>query len=420
MIGLGQEYFEIGNVEPISFEITNDERIIVLNTNYISESMMTLYQLSKFHLFGDNIFNATVGYQEAGSIIPGNFIENSSGSFVFAKNMTTSSGGWEDAIKSFYLNVLDSDGEESEIVSSVFVEDCDTGWNSVLYSDELNCNGNAQSIGLHQSQENIYNILYSGNIEGVSDIYNLIIYNQITDEFEYATIPIVSDKFSAYENGDLIVVNDEKILKVDNNLNTIFFEDVPVDIPDEHGVISTSDGGALIFGNEYSDITLSEDFKICKINSNGELNWESEFGGYNEDLPYNAIETPNGGFIIIGSKESDMSSENSLGGMWIVELNSSGDTISSQVYGNDGDYAKDIKLHPNGNYYILGRLGETSVVLTYSSSSTSSIYDHQNYNIDRKLDKTIDMLGKETKPQPNTPIIEIYDDGSVEKKIIIE
>ncbi|MAM05155.1 MAG: hypothetical protein CMD06_04250, partial [Flavobacteriales bacterium] len=38
----------------------------------------------------------------------------------------------------------------------------------------------------------------------------------------------------------------------------------------------------------------------------------------------------------------------------------------------------------------------------------------------RKSEKVVDILGRETKPQPNTPFIEIYDDGSVDKKIVIE
>ena len=50
---------------------------------------------------------------------------------------------------------------------------------------------------------------------------------------------------------------------------------------------------------------------------------------------------------------------------------------------------------------------------------TSTLY-HSLPNSNRKLKMTIDILGKETKPQPNTPIIEIYDDGSVEKKLIVE
>jgi hypothetical protein len=38
----------------------------------------------------------------------------------------------------------------------------------------------------------------------------------------------------------------------------------------------------------------------------------------------------------------------------------------------------------------------------------------------RKLEKVVDILGREKKPQPNTPFIKIYDDGSVDKKLIID
>ena len=39
---------------------------------------------------------------------------------------------------------------------------------------------------------------------------------------------------------------------------------------------------------------------------------------------------------------------------------------------------------------------------------------------DRKLLKIVDVLGRETKAISNTPLFYIYEDGSVEKKIIIE
>ena len=41
-------------------------------------------------------------------------------------------------------------------------------------------------------------------------------------------------------------------------------------------------------------------------------------------------------------------------------------------------------------------------------------------NPNRKLEKVVDILGKQTKPKTNTPLIEIYDDGTVEKRIVIE
>jgi hypothetical protein len=39
---------------------------------------------------------------------------------------------------------------------------------------------------------------------------------------------------------------------------------------------------------------------------------------------------------------------------------------------------------------------------------------------DRQLFKIVSILGKETNPKPNTPLFYIYEDGTVEKKIILE
>ena len=38
----------------------------------------------------------------------------------------------------------------------------------------------------------------------------------------------------------------------------------------------------------------------------------------------------------------------------------------------------------------------------------------------RKLDKVVDLLGQEFNPKPNNLIIEIYDDGSFEKKCFLK
>ncbi|MEC7863659.1 MAG: hypothetical protein VYB55_01180 [Bacteroidota bacterium] len=57
---------------------------------------------------------------------------------------------------------------------------------------------------------------------------------------------------------------------------------------------------------------------------------------------------------------------------------------------------------------------EITIVINVIINSVEDI------NTNRKLQKTIDMLGKETKPTTNTPLIKIYDDGTVEKRIVIE
>jgi hypothetical protein len=55
----------------------------------------------------------------------------------------------------------------------------------------------------------------------------------------------------------------------------------------------------------------------------------------------------------------------------------------------------------------------------YSPVSTTGILNLEG-NPNRKLETIVDILGKETTPKSNTPFIEIYDDGTVEKKLIVE
>ena len=61
--------------------------------------------------------------------------------------------------------------------------------------------------------------------------------------------------------------------------------------------------------------------------------------------------------------------------------------------------------------YVIKTNGNGNITSTFNIPTTLS---------NRKLEKVVDILGRETKPQANTPFIEIYDDGSTEKKLIIE
>ena len=71
-------------------------------------------------------------------------------------------------------------------------------------------------------------------------------------------------------------------------------------------------------------------------------------------------------------------------------------------------------------YYVydnLGGLGLDTCMLSYNL--VSSINNIPTLPSNRKMKKVTDLLGRETK-QINQPLFYIYDDGTVEKKIIIE
>ena len=99
--------------------------------------------------------------------------------------------------------------------------------------------------------------------------------------------------------------------------------------------------------------------------------WEKTFGGTSPDIGRSVQQTTDGGYIATGVTNSFGSGE-------------------SDVYL--------IKIDANGN-----------------ATSTFNIP----ININRKLDKKVDILGRETK-QTNQPLLYLFDDGTVEKKLIIE
>ncbi|MBT5733489.1 hypothetical protein HOI27_01660 [bacterium] len=55
-----------------------------------------------------------------------------------------------------------------------------------------------------------------------------------------------------------------------------------------------------------------------------------------------------------------------------------------------------------------------------TNCSTTGIVDEERNYENRELVKITDLLGKETKGIKNQPLFYIYDDGTVEKKIILE
>ena len=81
-----------------------------------------------------------------------------------------------------------------------------------------------------------------------------------------------------------------------------------------------------------------------------------------------------------------------------------------------------IPVYPLSIYFVYSNLtgsnpGDYTCVLTYNISPTN--ISDINVEGNRKLQKTVDILGRETK-QTNQPLFYIYDDGTVEKKIVIK
>lgn len=137
-------------------------------------------------------------------------------------------------------------------------------------------------------------------------------------------------------------------------------------------VIQTSDNGYFITG--FLDVTASDgggndftskrekhgvgEFWGIKLDVSGNKVWRRYFGGTNNDRSYDAIATPDNGFLMIGSSESDdFDITNSKGSYdyWVVKVNSEGTKVWQKSFGGtEIDVAYGIASSGDGKYIVIG------------------------------------------------------------------
>ena len=194
----------------------------------------------------------------------------------------------------------------------------------------------------------------------------------------------------------------------------------------------TADGGYALCG-WIRDNSSNANLNFIKVNSSGALEWNNTYGDFfNSGLIYSVgtsfQQTNDGGYIITGQDLSDYAIGGSEGTLLLLKLNSNGSEQWYKFYGglDTISVGASVRQTSDNGYIISGRSNnsdETFVCINiiktdFQGNITSSFNIPVNTN--RKLEKTVDILGKETKLQTNTPLIEIYDDGTVEKRIVVD
>ncbi|WP_455392410.1 CARDB domain-containing protein, partial [[Eubacterium] cellulosolvens] len=118
-------------------------------------------------------------------------------------------------------------------------------------------------------------------------------------------------------------------------------------------IVQTPDGGYIIVGHTYSTGNGESDVWIFKVNNSGLVQWEKTFGGKYYELGNAIIPASGGGYIIVGHTDSfiDLGS-----GILLIKINSTGDVEWNEIYVGGGGIGHEVQSTPDGGYIIVGEL----------------------------------------------------------------
>ena len=386
------------------------------NSDEIGDDIIIL----KTDINGDEVWRKTYGgiYRDIGYDVK-NSID---GGFIICGNTNGSPDTSE-------IIVIKTDQEGNEIWTKTFgINGYNNGYSIDLTNDGgYIITGSTGSFGYGSSDVYLIktdengNELWFNTFGGSSgDVGNSV---QQTSDGGY----IITGSTGSFGNG----LEDVWLIKTDGNGQEQWnqtFGGIEVDMG--YSVQQTDDGGYIITGRTRSFGNGLEDVWLIKTDGNGQEQWNQTFGGINKDIGSYISITDDNGFIICGYTKSF---DNPYGDIFIIKTNDSGDEVWNQTFGEFGFYKECncIQQTDNDEFILVGtkqftkfdkldNISHIYLIKTNQFGNITSTFEIPLPNPNRKLEKTVNLIGQEIKPQTNTPIIELFDDGSTQKKIIIE
>jgi len=224
------------------------------------------------------------------------------------------------------------------------------------------------------------------------------------------------------------------LTKLDSQGDTLWKKTFNTDsIVSAVSVEQTTDGGYIIMGNSSNGIDYSDYITyLTKTDFLGNILWTKTYPYYYIAFGSSAQQTNDDGYIIsIGNVIVDTISYGS--NIVLLKTNNLGDTIwTKQIeVGDSLESVGHIEQTLDGGYFLVAHIeshqtkesgrGIIYLIKTDENGNITSTFNIPTPNISQgKLLKIVDMLGRKTKGKTNEPLLYIYDNGRVEKKIVIE
>jgi predicted secreted protein len=129
---------------------------------------------------------------------------------------------------------------------------------------------------------------------------------------------------------------------------------------------ATSDGGFIIAGYKQLQGFTNSDVWLLKIFSNGEIDWSKTYGGSLDDLAYSVSETADAGFIASGYTKSYGSGMEDL---WLIKTDMYGDTMWTKTFGGlSNDAGNSVIETAEGDFVVCG------YTMSYSASGDMDLW----------------------------------------------
>lgn len=141
-----------------------------------------------------------------------------------------------------------------------------------------------------------------------------------------------------------------------------------------HSVVQANDGGFVMAGfSESNDFDISSsrgsyDFWMVKVDDSGNLVWERSFGGREIEVAYAMVNSHDNGYVVAGhsfSNDQDVANNHGGSDIWVIKVNDDGNIVWEKNFGgSDFDDARGIARTLDNGFIISGNSKSIDVDLT--------------------------------------------------------